>query len=135
MAMLFAATILLFSSSTWSEESPSYGASVVHKASHGFANLTHGFIEIPKNVSNLTSEHNVFCGITLGLLRGAVHAVSRTLVGALELISSPIPSNDFVTPGYVWERFSEDTRYFGLHYPYYWTHYGFLDEGDKSLTE
>ncbi len=32
--------------------------------------------------------------------------VNRTAVDAVELISSPIPTTDFFTPSYVWERFS-----------------------------
>ena len=70
-------------------------------------------------------------GLTLGVVRGVFHTVTRTLVGGAELLTSPIPTDDYVAPGYVWERFSEDTRYFGLHYPLYWTTFGTLDEGEN----
>ncbi len=65
-----------------------------------------------------------------GLLRGVMETVSRTTVGAVELITFPIPSSNFITPPYVWDRFSEDSRYFGLHMPGYWTTYGPLDDGE-----
>jgi hypothetical protein len=68
--------------------------------------------------------------MTWGLLRGAAHGVGRTLVGATEFISAPIPTGEFAAPAYVWDRFSEDSRYFGLHYPGYWTTYGPLDDGE-----
>lgn len=109
----------------------SWGARFVGKASHGLANMTTGIVELPKNVGNVTSDSNIFAGMTIGLVRGVFHTVSRTLVGAAEFITSPIPTDDYVTPGYVWERYSEDTRYFGLHYPLYWTTFGPLDEGEE----
>jgi putative exosortase-associated protein (TIGR04073 family) len=105
------------------------------RVNQGFFNTTTGWIEIPKNVVNISHDQNIFVGATWGLLRGTAHAVSRTLVGAGELILSPIPITDdgydnYITPPYVWERFSEDTRYFGVHYPGFWTTYGPLDDGD-----
>lgn len=99
------------------------------KINQGFFNIGTGFIEIPKNIVNISHEQNIFVGLTWGTLRGVGHAVSRTLVGGAELLTSPIPTDDYISPPYVWERFSEDTRYFGLHYPGYWTHYGPLDHG------
>lgn len=109
---------------------PCYLAAFTSKATQGFFNTATGFIEIPKNIINIGSDQNVFVGFSWGLLRGTAHAVSRSLVGVAELITSPIPTDDYITPPYVWERFSEDTRYFGLHYPGFWTTYGPLDDGD-----
>ncbi len=111
-------------------QAESYWSGFSNKVSQGFGNIAFGFVEIPKNVINITDEQNIFVGLTWGVLRGAAHGVSRTLVGATELLSSPIPSSEFAAPAYVWERFSEDSRYFGLHYPGYWTTYGPLDDGE-----
>lgn len=108
----------------------SYLSGFTNKLSQGFANMATGFIEIPKNVINITDEDNIFVGMTWGVLRGAAHGVSRTLVGGIEFLSSPIPSSEFAAPAYAWERFSEDSRYFGLHFPGYWTTYGPLDDGE-----
>ena len=107
-----------------------YLSGFANKLSQGIANVSTGFIEIPKNVINITDEDNIFMGMTWGILRGAAQGVSRTVVGGVELISSPIPSSEFASPAYAWERFSEDSRYFGLHYPGYWTTYGPLDDGE-----
>ena len=102
----------------------------VDKLSQGAANIAFGFIEIPKNMINITNDQNILVGLTWGLIRGIVQGVSRTLVGGLEVITSPVPTSEFASPAYVWDRFSEDSRYFGLHYPGYWTSYGPLDDGE-----
>lgn len=135
IAVAALALALSGSSAAWAAESQSYGARLVTKASHGFANMTGGFVEIPKNVTNLSQEHNIFVGMTWGLLRGVGHTVGRTVLGVGEFLTAPIPTDDFVTPGYIWERFSEDTRYFGRHFPGYWKHYGPLDDGESLRTE
>lgn len=115
---------------TPSAHAEGYLSGFTHKISQGIANMATGFIEIPKNVINITEEDNIFVGMTWGLLRGSAHGISRTLAGGAEFISAPIPSSEFVSPAYVWDRFSEDSRYFGLHYPGYWTTYGPLDDGE-----
>ncbi|MGR9074247.1 MAG: exosortase system-associated protein, TIGR04073 family [Gammaproteobacteria bacterium] len=107
-----------------------YLSSFSSKFTQGLFNTATGFVEIPKNIVNVSNEHNVFVGLTWGTLRGAMHAVSRTVVGVGELITSPIPTDDYISPPYVWERFSEDTRYFGLYIPGFWTTYGPLDDGE-----
>jgi len=107
----------------------SYWSCFASKFSQGVANMSTGFFEIPKNMINFTTDQNLFVGMTWGLLRGTAHGVTRTLVGGAEFLTSPIPSDDFASPAYVWDRFSEDSRYFGLNFPGYWTTYGPLDDG------
>lgn len=111
-------------------QAESYLTGFTNKISQGLANIAFGFIEIPKNIINITNDQNIFVGMTWGVVRGVVHGVSRTLVGGAEFITSPIPTSEFASPAYVWDRFSEDSRYFGLHYPGYWTNYGPLDDGE-----
>lgn len=106
-----------------------YISGVGSRFTQGLANTTTGFIELPKNIVNISHEHNIFVGLTWGVLRGVGHAVSRTTVGAVELLTAPIPTSDYISPPYVWDRFSEDTRYFGQHLPGFWTSYGPLDNG------
>lgn len=99
------------------------------KVSQGFFNMTLGVAELPKNIVNISSDQNILLGLSWGVLRGAAHTVNRTVVGAAEFLSSPFPTEEFISPAYPWQRFSEDTRYFGLHLPGYWTSYGPLDNG------
>lgn len=113
-----------------SAHADSYLAGFTNKVSQGVSNMATGFLEIPKNVINISNEHNIFVGMTWGILRGAAHGVSRTLVGSAELLTSPFPTKEFAAPAYAWERFSEDSRYFGLNLPGYWTTYGPLDNGE-----
>lgn len=121
---------LVAASTAHAEGSESYLSGFSNKFTQGLANMATGFIEIPKNIINISNEQNIFVGITWGLLRGTAHAVNRTLVGGAEFLTSPIPTSEFASPAYVWERFSEDSRYFGLNYPGYWTTYGPLDKGE-----
>lgn len=129
-AGLLVGTLVMSSPGYADDHDHDYLSCFTKKASQGFFNITTGFIEIPKNIVNISSDSNIFVGITWGTLRGVAHTVSRTVVGAAELITSPIPTKDYITPPYVWERFSEDTRYFGAHYPGFWTTYGPLDDGE-----
>jgi putative exosortase-associated protein (TIGR04073 family) len=121
---------LLSTGSAYAESEHSYLSGFGSKVGQGLANTATGFIEIPKNIINISHEQNIFVGMSWGLLRGVMQAVSRTTVGAAELITAPIPTSDFITPPYVWNRFSEDSRYFGLHMPGFWTTYGPLDDGE-----
>lgn len=118
---------LMMTSKVQAEED--YLTSFGSKLSQGLANMAFGFIEIPKNVINISNEHNILVGLTWGLVRGVMHGVTRTFVGGAEFLTSPFPTYDFATPAYVWDRFSEDSRYIGLNYPGYWTIYGPLDDG------
>jgi len=101
-----------------------------NKVLQGFTNIATGFIEIPKNIINMSNEHNIFVGMTWGVLRGTAQAISRTFVGVAELLTSPYPTGELIAPAFVWERFSEDSRFFGRHYGGYWTTYGPLDDGN-----
>jgi putative exosortase-associated protein (TIGR04073 family) len=107
--------------------SDGYGQSPVGKLGHGVANMATGWVELPKNVINISSDSNIFVGLTWGALRGAFETVSRTVVGAADVLTFPFATADFVTPGYVTERFSEDSRYFGAAWPGHWTTFGPLD--------
>lgn len=122
---------LLTASSVFADDhqSQSYPSQFGSKLTQGFANMTTGFIEVPKNIVNITHEQNIFVGATWGLFRGIWEGVNRTTIGVAEFITSPIPTSDYITPPYVWQRFSEDTRYFGLHVPGEWNTYGPLDDG------
>lgn len=108
----------------------SYLEEVGDKATRGFANLATGFIELPKNVVNISHDSNIAVGMTWGVLRGAAHTVGRTLLGAGEFITSPIPTGTLISPSWVFDRFSEDTRYFGYALPLTWTTFGPFDDGD-----
>lgn len=95
----------------WGAEAPTYGEQFAEKAGTGFTNLLTGWIEIPKNVINVTNESNILWGLTGGVIKGTLHTVARTAAGAFDFITSPIPTKPLVRPAFVWENFTVDTTY------------------------
>ena len=130
IACVLSSALLSVGSAYANEPDSGYLSQFTSKFTQGLSNTTTGLIELPKNVINISHDENIFIGLTWGVLRGVIHSVSRTVVGAAELITSPIPTDDYISPPYVWDRFSEDTRYFGIHIPGFWTTYGPLDDGE-----
>lgn len=130
MTCVLTGTLLAGNSAYADEQECDYLSCFTAKGSQGFFNTTTGLVEIPKNIINISHDQNIFVGVTWGTLRGVLHAVGRTVVGVGELITAPIPTKDYISPPYVWNRFSEDTRYFGAHLPGFWTTYGPLDDGE-----
>lgn len=88
-----------------------YEERLAEKAGYGFTNLVTGWIEIPKNVINTSNDSNILFGLTGGVIKGAVHAVARMGGGAFDLLTSPIPTDPIVRPGFVWDDFETDTSY------------------------
>jgi len=81
------------------------------KFTRGIANSATGWGEIPKNINNETRDSNILVGLTYGTLNGAVHTVGRTAVGAFDLATFFIPSNEIVHSTYVWKQTRDDTTY------------------------
>ena len=130
IAGVFSGALIASAAVSADEHKHDYLWDFTNKLTQGFMNTTTGFIELPKNVINITHDENIFVGLTWGTMRGLFHSVSRTVVGAAEMITSPIPTDEYISPPYVWDRFSEDTRYFGQNLPGFWTTYGPLDNGE-----
>lgn len=89
----------------------SYGTQVADKFTRGLANTVTGWVEIPKNMVNVSKEQNIAVGLTWGLIKGCLHTVGRTVVGAFDLVTFFIPTDQFVYPEYVWKPFEKDTTY------------------------
>ena len=96
------------------ETDDSYGTYIGRKLRTGFANLTTGWIEIPKNAINTTNDVDtkyVLFGVIGGTIKGVLHAVGRTLTGAVDLVTFPIPTKPMIKQGYVWREFDDTTTY------------------------
>jgi len=96
------------------EMQDSYGTYIGRKLGTGIANLTTGWIEIPKNALNTTNDMDtkyVLFGIVGGTIKGTLHAVGRTLTGVLDLVTFPLPTKPMIKQGYVWRNFDENTTY------------------------
>ena len=116
--LLLASFLLAFSSVSFAEEQQgygyeeqSYGSKVGNKALNGFANMTTGILEIPKNIINVSNESNVIWGILGGSIKGVLNTVGRLATGIADLITAPLPTKPIVHPAYVWDDFDMDTSY------------------------
>lgn len=64
----------------------------IRKLGRGLTNLVTGWLELPVQVMQTTERSGSLAGMTEGLGRGVVLGLGRTVVGALELVSFPIPN-------------------------------------------
>lgn len=62
-----------------------------HKLGRGVSNVLLGWVEIPKTVASEWRRTEPFTGTILGVIKGSVWAVARTLSGFYEIISFPLP--------------------------------------------
>jgi putative exosortase-associated protein (TIGR04073 family) len=111
LPLLLASLLLAFSSMSFAEEQQGYGSKVGNKALNGFANMTTGILEIPKNIINESNESNVIWGFLGGGIKGILNTIGRLAVGVADLITAPLPTNPIVHPVYVWDDFDVDTSY------------------------
>jgi len=137
VCFLLAGLFVTFAPETRADEplaQQSYGSKVGQKAARAFANLGTAWLEIPKNMINVTngnyatygnmanqsnalygnttgSQSNVFYGIIGGLFKGLVHMAGRLGVAAADLITIPLPTKPIAHPIYIWEDFDRDTTY------------------------
>ncbi|MBY0473848.1 MAG: exosortase system-associated protein, TIGR04073 family [Nitrosomonas sp.] len=77
----------------------------------GIANVTTGWVELPKNIVLTGQKDGPIYGVTVGLAMGLMHTVGRTLVGALDVATFWMPLKPSVNPPYIWEDFSRETSY------------------------
>jgi putative exosortase-associated protein (TIGR04073 family) len=88
-----------------------YGTTTTLKLGSGLSNLAMGWLEIPKNMINTSNQTNVLFGISGGLLKGLLHTAGRTLTGAADFLTFPVPTQPIAHPEFVWQKFSEETTY------------------------
>ncbi|QXP84857.1 exosortase system-associated protein, TIGR04073 family [Methylococcus sp. Mc7] len=88
-----------------------YGTTTTLKLGSGLSNLTLGWLEIPKNMINTSNQTNVLFGISGGLFKGLLQTVGRTLTGAVDFLTFPVPTEPIAHPEFVWQKFSDETSY------------------------
>ncbi|MDF9391265.1 MULTISPECIES: exosortase system-associated protein, TIGR04073 family [Methylococcus] len=94
-----------------SAQADDYGATTTLKLGSGLSNLTLGWLEIPKSMINTSNQTNVLFGISGGLFKGLLHTVGRTLTGAVDFLTFPVPTQPITHPEFVWQKFSDETSY------------------------
>ncbi|MDX8398120.1 MAG: exosortase system-associated protein, TIGR04073 family [Mariprofundaceae bacterium] len=88
-----------------------YASDSGSKFTRGLANAATGWGEVPKNIALESKSSNVLVGITYGTVKGVAHTVGRTVIGALELGTFFIPSQEVVQSTYVWNDANKETTY------------------------
>lgn len=78
--------------SEYDNRNQDYPTGAGHKLGRGISNLAFGWLEIPKGIEDVGEEHNFFAGVTWGPLSGIGNAVKRTVLGAYEVVTFPIPA-------------------------------------------
>ena len=77
------------------------------KLSRGAANLVTGWIEVPKQIYRVGKEEGWLIGALRGPIDGVGMCVARTLAGAYEILSFPLPLpfqyQPMLQPEYVWQ--------------------------------
>jgi putative exosortase-associated protein (TIGR04073 family) len=100
-----------------------YRRQVGDKALNGFTNMMTGWLEIPKNIINISNEANtpygpfrqsdgnIIYGVFGGLIKGSLDATGRIMTGFGDLITAPLPTKQVVHPKYVWDDFDQSNTY------------------------
>ncbi|RQW78372.1 MAG: exosortase system-associated protein, TIGR04073 family [Geobacter sp.] len=81
---------------------------MANKAVRGVANVTTGWLEIPKQISVSFCEDGPVRGVFVGPLKGIGMTVVRTVAGAVELVTFFLPFPGFYDPyfepAFVWQK-------------------------------
>lgn len=103
---------LLFIASTFSASVHStednYFMGAGKKLAVGFVNAVTAGVELPKNIYLSTTQADLaYLPITpfFGAINGVGDTVGRSLAGMVDMVTFPIPTQNLVSPGFVWENF------------------------------
>jgi len=88
-----------------------YPRNVGEKLGNGIANIVTGFVEIPKTMIVTSNNDGVAYGVTNGFFIGLVHAVGRTVSGAIDVATFVVPTTPLVEADYIWQDFDKETTY------------------------
>ena len=95
LSVFFLMGFAVFAAIAWADEDSSkkmdYGEGAGKKLGRGLGNLAFGWLDIPKGIEDAGDEHNFISAITWGPLMGVSNAVGRTLAGAYEVATFPVP--------------------------------------------
>ncbi len=79
--------------------------SAFSKLGRGAANSLTGWLEIPKNIYEISSTENPLKGVSWGLVKGLGLGAARTAIGLYEVVTFPFPLPEnyepIMTPEYV----------------------------------
>ncbi|MCB9800407.1 MAG: exosortase system-associated protein, TIGR04073 family [Candidatus Omnitrophica bacterium] len=80
------------------------------KAGRGFGNLTTGYYEIVHQTVEMSEDNRWPIALFGGLVKGVAYGTARTLTGAFELVTFPIPGYEpIMYPEYIIGQAYHDT--------------------------
>ena len=88
-----------------------YPTKIGEKLGNGVANIVTGFVEIPKTMIVTSRSDGIAYGMTNGFFVGLVHAVGRTVSGAIDVATFMVPTTPLVEADYIWQDFDKETTY------------------------
>jgi len=109
--LLVIAALLFFSPQASMAANENYVEHVGSKIAHGIANIVTGIGEVPKNMMIETKEKGAAYGIPVGFVVGIVEGIGRTLTGALDLVTFPIPTKPIIYPDFIWKEWDKKTHW------------------------
>ncbi len=76
------------------------------KLGRGVANVATGWMDVPKEMEKRSDDDsNLFAALLVAPVKGLLKAVGRTVVGAYEIVTFPIPTyKPVIDPEFVWQR-------------------------------
>jgi putative exosortase-associated protein (TIGR04073 family) len=90
----------------WAEDSSALQG-VGFKLTRGMANFGLGWVELPKQIYHVGHEEGWLIGMTRGFIDGVGMFAARTVAGAYELLTFPLPVpphyQPLLKPDYVWQ--------------------------------
>lgn len=92
-------------------EDNNYDQQVKAKALSGLANIGAGFLEIPKNIINISNDTNVVWGVVGGAPYGGLLMAGRIVSGFADLATCFFPTTPITNPVYVWDDFDKNTTF------------------------
>ena len=67
------------------------GQNALRKLGRGVANVLFGIVEVPNQITKVTSEHGGGAGATYGVGKGFVRWVGREFAGVYDVVTFPVP--------------------------------------------
>ena len=67
------------------------GQNALRKLGRGVANVLFGIVEVPNQITKVTSEHGGGAGATYGVGKGFVRWMGREFTGVYDIVTFPVP--------------------------------------------
>lgn len=92
-AFFFSVAVVFFTVMTVHAEvdQPPRGQNALRKLGRGCSNLLFGVVEVPNQITKVTSDQGGGAGCTYGVGKGLSRWVAREFVGVYEIVTFPVP--------------------------------------------